>query len=261
MTCSAGQEKKTTDIKKVCSVLFKPKHPNIDKLCLALSIDKSKENISLFERFNYNIAKIKEFLSNFLETEGTGTYYDKNIYDIIDQIFINRDKDIEDMDIVLSKDPSLISFILYDNYKMFFDSKYNCPGHMSNIVSPITGYFKDCIILEDFAFNNSIHHLLDLSNLVRCYSIRHFQKQLEPKDAKKKKDVSIQYTQINSRAAQHFNVKKKQNMLFNMNQGNIEMFATVNYIKGKKPDLKTGVGAVASAFIFNICKSEKKTKA
>jgi hypothetical protein len=179
-----------------------------------------------------------------------------NIYNIIDKIFENSSLDLYDVELALSNDPTLIGFMMYDNYKTYFCNNYKQIS--LSIQSNISKIYMDTTLLEDFGYLSNDHALISIANLTRCHTIRSYQQTLVPK--KITKNESINYTQITARSAQHCCINKKKARTVALNDNNIEIMAQILYKKGQKPNLKSDIGSVCQAIIFNVLhvKTSKK---
>lgn len=236
LTCSTGEEKKTTELKK--------KNVNI----LRLQVPDIKEIIAVYGEHMYKQALLSEcnvglmLKGNVLNMK----YFDKNIYDIVNNLFLENDG-TDGLQEALINDPSLISFMMYDNYqKQLFKKKVK---QTLPLFLNISKAFLDTSIIEDAIFKTNDHHSTEALNMIRCQTIRNQLSNLSIQPI----SSEIQYTQINSRSAQHYNMTKKlcdQNVFFD----DIAMEAEQFYINKKKTP-KSDYGSVINAYILNYCKS------
>jgi energy-coupling factor transporter ATP-binding protein EcfA2 len=120
MTCSSGQERRATEIKKICKIV-RPKLPDVVTLCKLVGADPANDDVQrTIKTLNYNVAMVLQFYNTGLVDTGEHLmYHDKNIYEIVQCIFTNKDRGIQDIEIAIAHDPTLISFIMYDNYKEY----------------------------------------------------------------------------------------------------------------------------------------------
>lgn len=230
-TCSTGEERRSTELKKKCKII-------------RLDPPPLEDVVQLFGEDKRTIAKLNECnIGHMLRGNNNDLkYFDKNIYQLVENIFSSNDG-IYNLEQAISSDPTLISFMMYDNYKKFFT-----PLPCANL--RITKLYADTSVLEDFAFCTSDWNLIEVLNLVRCQNIR-----IEMDLAKKhNKKHEISYTQITSRSAQHYSINKKIALLSMLNYENIALLSEMMYAKKIKPDLKTNIGMVCNAYIFNFCK-------
>ena len=237
MTCTACEERKTTDVKKKSRVV-------------RLANANANANAN-----NANIDPHK-------------TYFDMNIYQVVEHLFDNRDKGLDDTELAASLDPTLISFMMYDNYKAYFCNNYNLDHPSSQcvnkIMSDISLAYMHTSVIEDFVFNTNDWNLSELASIIRCHMIRLCQRDLQVLPLAKLRTTDIQYTQITSRSAQHYNIMKKNMAVSELTSDNVMYMAQMHFLnkqlQTKKIDLKTNVGAVCQAFIFNMCDSMPKKK-
>jgi hypothetical protein len=119
-------------------------------------------------------------------------------------------------------------------------------------------------VIEDFVFNTNDWNLSELASIIRCHMIRLCQRDLQVLPLAKLRTTDIQYTQITSRSAQHYNIMKKNMAVSELTSDNVMYMAQMHFLnkqlQTKKIDLKTNVGAVCQAFIFNMCDSMPKKK-
>jgi hypothetical protein len=214
-TCTNSGERKLTELKKQC------KPENI----MRLDLDKELK-------------------------EG-----DMNIYQIVKTIFDNDHKPINDVEIAISSDSTLVGFIMYDNYKTYFEKYKQIPLDIHNKISRV---FLESTLIEDYGFLTNDHYIVDVANIIRCCYIRNIQKQMVYNDKKKKTDGHpIVYTQIMARSVQYCNINKKHAHMDNMNTSNIMLYSMISHQYKLKPDLKTDLGSLCQSYIFNICKKIK----
>ena len=228
MTCAASEERKTTEIKKKVS--------NVIRLNKAI---QSQDPLM--------------------------AYFDKNIYQVVEHIFADGCGSIKDTELGTSLDPTLISFMMFDNYKAHFCNVYKLPHPASEqahkLVNPIAIAYMHTSILEDFVFSTNDWALAEMSSLIRCHTIRATQRDLLLAASTSTSTTLVQppptiaYTQITSRSAQHYNVLKKTMGIPEINVDNIPLLAQIPFIKS---NLKNDIGMVCHAFAFNIIKARPK---
>lgn len=201
-------------------------------------------------KFEKNISEIKKCsvvfkIENIVESK---SYYDKNIYDLVHDIFDECDKGVKDMEIAISSDQLIISFILYDNFINYFKT---CHKNKSNeTFYNITKMYADMTFIEDY-LSNVDNFLFDITSLCKCYSIRCQQKQYSHV---KNKRIDINYTQITSRSAQSYNVKKKLNQELFYSFSDIDYISVFNKQTKKKVNTKSNLGMLCSSYTFNFLK-------
>ena len=224
LTCSVSEERRVTEIKKKCELMI-----------------RLEKNQTLNDKHGF-----KDDLFN--------PYFDMNIYQLVDTVFANPNGDLQDLELGIYSDPTLINFIMYDNYINVFNDLYCEVTH--EVTQKINRSFALTSLLEDHAYLTNDHSLVELLSLVRCHTIRCCQRGLEPKakdEVSKPKQHQIVYTQIASRSAQHHSVTKKH-MTIDLTPTNISLIAEMKHGKKEKVSPKTTLGAVCQAYIYNICK-------
>jgi hypothetical protein len=215
ITCINSEEKKLTELKKHCKNILRIVH--------------------------------KKHVSSEHEK-----YFNMNIYQVVENVLDNYKCGLSDIEIAISSDPTLVGFMMYDNYKAYFTKVYkNIPLSIHETISKAYTYSTN---IEDYGFHLCDNNLIDISNIIRCFTIRIIQQNLTEKKTKSKSGETIIYTQINARSAQHCNVKKKQSRIDEMTPANIAMYAMICHTNKTKMDLKTDIGSVCQSYIYNICK-------
>jgi hypothetical protein len=136
-------------------------------------------------------------------------YHDKNIFDIVNMLFKTRDKNLKDISIGISSDPTLITLIMYENYKDYYYENYKLGKNVNNKFSFVNKMFIDGSIIESNAYKNNDLMLIDWANLIKCASIRAIYNDSIPKV--NSKVINLKYTTILSRLSQYFSNIKKQN--------------------------------------------------
>ncbi len=234
ITASSTKEQRLTDIKKKVKYIVRIENPPLnDVVSYTESILSSngyeythKEVIDLVSQLQCNVRNTLMNLTNF-ESSAESNYHDKNIYEIVQKIFERSNEDLRDLDIAISSDPCLISYMLYDNYKQV------CPEANHKLINE---KFICSSIFEDYAYKSNDWTLVELANLLRCGAIRC---ELKKHNVVIAKNMQIQYTQITTRAAQQYNNNKLINQYLAENN-----LSTCNYmglamckpkkVKGKK---------------------------
>jgi hypothetical protein len=205
-------------------------------------------------KFEKNIGDIKK-CSLFYKIENTNSksYYDKNIYDLVHDIFDQSHRDIKDIEIAISSEQLILSFIMYDNFVDYFKNNYKLNKQTLNKqISYIAETYALMTYVEDFSPHID-YFLFDISSLCKCYAIRCCQKQQEK--SKKGKKTEISYTQITSRSAQSYNVKKKygQELFYSFNEIEyISLYRKKNKIK--TCNNKTNLNMLCASYTFNFIK-------
>ena len=223
ITCTASEERKVTDLKKKSTVLR-----------------LEKQNTA-----------------NAPSNDPNCTYFDKNIYQVVEHLFQTCEKDIKDTELGIGTDPTLVSFMMYDNFKAYLSSNYNISCKENRAILPkIHAAFVSSAIIEDVVFGSSDGAISEVPSLVRCHTIRLVQRDLVAK--KQRVSVPIAYTQITSRSAQHFNVLKKHAAISELTPANVAMLAQLP--RCKKPDMKSDLGLVCQAFVYNIMPTTTRRK-
>lgn len=177
-------------------------------------------------------------------------YFDKNIYEVIHDIFDREYSPISDLQKAVSSDPVLISYIMYDNFKQYVQNNYDVAQQMIKALCYISKMYHDMSILEDNMYTLNDYHIVELAAICKCYGIRLQQREMNR--ISRVRNTDIQYTQIASRSVQQYNIQKK---LRNELVYPYEAFCcmAVENTK-KKPDMKTNTGAIVSAIKFNFLK-------
>jgi len=208
ITCSTSEERKVTDIKKKAIVV---------RLLAPIS-----EKIDAAHRL----------------------YFDMNIYQVVESMFDQRTPTFADTELAISLDPTLVSFIMYDNYKAFLSSYQLSISSIQRIHQACA----DAAKLEDVTFGSPDSHIAELPALLRCHTIRLMKHQTNS-NSNCFPNPSVIYTQITSRSAQHFNVLKKHAASTELTPRNVALLAQV---PKRKFNLKTNVGMTCQAFKYNI---------
>jgi len=231
LTCSVCEERRVTEIKKKCQVIRLDRPP------------KSRCPLNLDPEIN--------------------PYFDMNIYQLVDTVFDQYQGEIHDLELAIFSDPTLINFIMYDNFKHVFSSRSNLPHPRdAKFCERISRMYTLTSQLEDNAYLMNDTNMVDMLSLVRCYTIRCCQKELSEVMAPISKSTStsasasastIAYTQIASRSAQHHNVSKKH-MTIELTPLNVAILSELKHHKKETVSMKTTLGAVCQAYIYNVCK-------
>lgn len=200
---SSVDERKFTDLKKKIKLVVRIHNPRqeivvpyIERILNEENYDFTIEELrDIVVSLQCNIRNILTNITSF-EERSAQHYMDKNIYDVVLKIMQRYGEDLNDLNVAMSSDPTIISYMLYDNYKAF------CPGANHTAV---TEKYVCSSIFEEYAYRTNDWTLIDISNLMRCGSVRHEMRKHRPIVPD---NTPVQYTQITTRAAQHFNNMK-----------------------------------------------------
>lgn len=213
-------EKKISDLKKNKHILIKLNNPPINE-CLSFILDHlDKNGYEVEEELLFDIIKVhncnlRSIFTNLVNEdyckEDNDVYQDKNIFDIIETLFKRSENNINDIEIGISSDPTLISLIMYDNYKDYYFHYFkNNKKTIDNGFSFVNKNYVDASIMESEAYKNNDQMLIDWANLIKCASIR-FVYNSSIRKITPKTDIHMKYTTILSRLSQYFSNVKKQN--------------------------------------------------
>ena len=239
LTCSTGEERKTTEFKKKNVTLLRLELPDIKDIVATYGEHMRKQALAA----HCNVGLMLK--GNNINMK----YFDKNIYEIVGNMFAENDG-VEGVQQALAHDQSLISFMMYDNFQKLWAKKK--AKQLSKSFLTIAKTFLDTSIAEDFIFKTNDGHAIEALNIIRCQTIRREVPAPAPTPTPNP-SLDIQYTQINSRSAQHYNIIKKvcdQNVFFDDIAKDAEHFYA-----SKKKTPKTDYGTVMNAYILNYCKS------
>ena len=243
ITCSTGEEKRLTEIKKKKNVtICRLEPPQIEVI-----VEKYGESYR-----NKAIACGGNVGMMLRNNDINAKFFDKNIYDIVENLFLNNNG-FEDLEYALSYDASLIGFMMYDNFQNVFERKCTMTTTKKHeTFSKIFKTYLDTSLLEDCSFFNNDWMLLEIINLIRCSTISlEFKKQNQKK---RQQVLDINYTQIPSRSAQRYNIIKKYGTLLHYNFNNIALMSEIMLSKKEKPCAKSTEGSIMNTYIYNFCK-------
>lgn len=218
MIAGCSDEKRLTDIKKVVDVLIRVDNPSKDDVYRFVTTILDKEEYEYDEDllkksivvFKHNVRNI--ILNLFTEfslehEELQRSYFDMNIFTLVQNILNNFQKDLNDLECALSCDPTLVACIMYDNFMSLMPKQNHQLYKYTSYIRKI--YFVTSLI-EEHAYLVNDWTLVEYANLIRCGVIRATQKELYDFVRRNAFDAhEISYTQIPTRAAQHFNNCKK----------------------------------------------------
>lgn len=223
ITLPPAEEKRVNDIRKVDKVIIRLK--DIDK-------------------------KIKD-----VEEE----YTDKSLYEIVHRIFVNHEKDLNDLEYGLLSDALLISYMLYDNInnvlpddKMINVRKYYC--QMSEI--------------EDFAFKTNEWSIVDWYTLVEAGMVRHMQNVnihlgTGVSSSTNLKVEDILFTQIPCRSSQRYcTMRKKASMEFfsNISSKTMQIMGDTTTKKTKNKTENVDMDHIINAYTSNLTITKPRAK-
>jgi GTPase SAR1 family protein len=273
-TCSSSEERKLSELKKKI-LCVRLENPNPDDAFLyihnILESEGSEHNENELRRLclsmHGNIRNV--FLNfNFSNTdENQHRYFDLNIFAMCTEIFSNAHKGFEDLEIALSCDPTLISFIMYDNYKTVIGDMYKNidKSFATSHVPYINTMYIHASLVEDHAYKLNDWSLIENANLLRCGTIRAVQNTIRLGELNICSNPKIGYTQITTRAAQYYNNLKRISLFLDthrIHRKNQIMLSDVMYEKAsKKETLKScksnleccDLGPIGSIYQNNIC--------
>lgn len=272
ITCASAEEKRLSDMKKKADHIKLHCPQANDALVYVMNVfdeegyDVDAEGLlELIKNLQCNIRNVILSLATCVDIDEEGNnraYSDMNIFDIVGQIFKTPQKGFDDLDIALSTDPMLISFIMYDNFKGFLAANYDTSSAIySDGLRKIYEFFTQSSIIEEHAFENGNWSGVEWSNFLKCGSIRALQNQLKRKPIRQEHKIS--YTTILTRSSQHFSNLKKLNRYASSQDCdhiNMMMFAELAFEKGSikswKMPAKTEEGSIVSSYSGNICSKD-----
>ena len=210
MTCSQGNEKRVTDLKKKCYYCHM-RNPDPLLLCQRLlpCLDGGTNTLKdkLLEMARAYNGNVRSILSNLdtltldcddrRDIRVSNVVFDKNILDIVQGILAAYPWTVKDLEIWLSVDPCLISYIMYDNT---VGSVINSNQHLSRVLRS----YAVSSVMESFLYNKSDQLLSDACNIWRCGLLK-----LATNDAQTKAHANLKYTTIPTRSANYYAAQKK----------------------------------------------------
>ncbi len=279
ITCASGEEKRVADLKKKIEVIKITPPPINDSLAYAMQLlDKEGYDVDdqglldLVKSMNGNLRNIFLNIAMCVDIEHEGderAYFDMNIYDIVSTIFKNAHKGFEELEIALSSDPSLISYIMYDNYKTYIPQHYDYSqdAYFDGIMK-VMQFYVDSSIMDANVYASYDWNIIEWGNLLKCGSIRALQNTFKKRKSQAQTSqppVQVQYTNIMTRSSQHFsNLKKIQRYAcaHDLDHHNILMISEIAFEKAKEKDKswkftsKTDDGLVIIGYGNNICSKD-----
>lgn len=289
ITCSLGEEKKTTDIKKRSDIirLHNPSPKETKRYISDILINEGwiYDEVLLDTLIKNMQCNIRNIITNIesvvieqssedAELQESRIYFDNNIYDLVEKIFHNPQRSLIDLEIAISCDPTLCSFMMYDNFKPFFDMCYKLPkidepgSILSNWVGNIYNSYVDASKIEENAYRNSDWTLMEIANVARCGVIRLAQREFTQKPDVQLSDFKVTYTQITTRAAQHHNIEKKLDAISSydeLSRDNIMFLGDMVFEKKKQKTSgkttvreKDEITSLLTTYMNNICSKTNK---
>lgn len=214
MTCTSGHEKKVADIKKKVlvtrivnpSVAGTARHlrqkygvelldSGISDSSLTKYIQSMNANIRSCEM---NLELLLHGSEDTIEEEGVSRIaFDKNICDVVATIFGAKSLPAKDLDVCLSEDPTLISYIMYENCHKLLCNRPDAHALISRIIDAyVVGS-----IMETSMYIKNDWFLHDACNLYRCGMVKSICGSVTP--------PAITYTTITTRASNYYNMIKR----------------------------------------------------
>lgn len=245
ITCTTKEEKRLGDIRKKNKVIrLEPPSFEDCKMYLLkrniLNTVKINEQIlnDLIDVSNHNIQSIMSKINLYFLNSDV-QYVKQNVFEICKTICYNPSLDVKDLNILLSNDPILISYIIYDNIKSFILNSYEIDEELYlSGLSYIQNCYINSSIIESYAYNNCSWNFIEIINLIKCFSIRILQNKLKPKlklDHSTNDDMV--YTNITTRSSQHYSnlrkYKKLNNVIHFTPENTVTMFE-IFHLKNKK---------------------------
>ena len=275
ITCVSSDEKRLTDLKKKVDHMKLHNPPLGDCLLHVMNVlDKEGYEVDeeslcdLIKNMQFNLRNILTNVFTCCDVEDEGNkraYYDMNIFDIVQHVFQNAPKGLDDLEIALSSDPTLISYMMYDNFREYIKAHYQVtPTEYYQAMMKVQSFYMDSSIIEADAFLNNEWDNIEWGNLIKCGSIRAFQNSL-PKKTTKTLPFRVNYTTIMTRASQHYcNMKKLERYATHndIQPSNIALLSEVGFEKQKdkswKFPAKDPDGAILTSYMSNICTKDGK---
>lgn len=275
ITCVSAEEKKLTDLKKKVDHIKLHCPPIGDCLIHVINVMDSEgyevDQASLMELIKTMQCNIRNILTNLFtcidmdDEADNRSYGDKNIFEVIEKVFQNSAKGFGDLDIALSSDPTLISYMMYDNFREYANCHYNfTQEEYSSKVQQVLRHFMDSSIIEADAFINNEWENMETANLIKCGSIRAMQNSMQ-KRSTAKKPFRVAYTTIMTRSSQHYANMKKVIRYANrndMDHSNMALLSELAFENSKDKRWKTiskdEDGMIITSYMNNICDKDAK---
>lgn len=214
MTCSAGDEKKVSDIKKKI-IYERITNPSCVSVCDYLKrqgvVGDDVRHVCLQRYVSIMACNVRSCLLNIeLLHEESKAYeheevhritFDKNICDCVRSIFEKRDTSARDLEICLSSDPSLISYIMFDNFRKYLPADKD--KYLERIMTVVDAYRIGSTI-ETLQHGRLDAQLTDICNVYRCGVLK-----LQVDHVPHNTSAVISYTTVTTRASNHYNMVKR----------------------------------------------------
>lgn len=222
ITINIEDEKKVVDFyKKHKSLSIKLSYPPFNA-CVVYFLDifsdilSEDDIINIIKNCKCNIRQI------FLNYDNVEHKYksinDTNIFDIVNDLFYNKHS-INDIRLIISSDPTLITYIMYENFIQLTkeNSKINFnTDEFKKIVYKMTKTFIESSIMETSNFTYNDNSFNDLFNIIKAASIT------SAITIHKPKPITLKYTTILSRVTQYYSNQKKYNKMLATNDINTD---------------------------------------
>lgn len=234
ISINVEDEKKVTDFKKGNYAYIQLTNPAIGD-CLNYVLELlEKQDIEvdedlltmLVKKSKCNIRQIFLNLESFEDIEDVAwdveyCFSDCSLLDVVGTIFNKDNINLQDLSISISSDPVVISLTMFDNYKQYYANHFKTNKAAFNKSNAfIRKLFVESTLLETYGYNNNDYTLLQMSNLIKCGSIRNLFNTSVRKQ--KTKQTPIKYTTILSRLLQYYSNQKKINRYTSNNDINID---------------------------------------
>lgn len=215
ITINIEDEKKIAEFyKKYKSLSIKLSYPPFN-ICVSYFLDifagilEEEDILNIIKNCKCNIRQI--FLNYDNIEHKCKSLNDTSIFDIVNDIFYN-DYPIKDLKLLISSDPTLITFIMYENFIQHAKENTSInTDEFKLIVNKITRIFIESSIMETSHFTVNDSSFNDLFNLLKAVSITSAAKFDKPKL------ITLKYTTILSRVTQYYSNQKKYIKLLSSN--------------------------------------------
>lgn len=240
LTCSACQEKKVSDIKKKM-IWCKVRNPPVAEAVAFLkhyikecSIQKAYPDGLLEEYADAMQCNIRSMIMNMhllssssLEITSEKVFkctFDKNICDVASTIISLKDVDLATLDVLISSDPTLISFIAYDNKSRCIDAS---DPHAHSRIMQVVDAYANTAPLETVAYNKNDCFLSDIQNIYRMGTFK-----LNCRDVAS--SVKAEYTTIPTKASTYFiGLKRQRDIMsqYGLSEQNVYLASNLGILK------------------------------
>lgn len=259
ITCVRTEDKRIIDIKKSSNnnvIYLTP--PTLSELLPFLKIVCKKENIcisdqdiiELCEKCKYNTRHILQNLSLYSSKSQNLNeaieYFDTTVYDTVRILLSKTNFKCKDIEYILSSDPSIISFMMYDNYIPYLQ---HCQKHDNTDLHQIIDTYIQTSILEDHAYKHVEWQMLETIATLRCLAVHNsVSKHIK---SIKQEQYNPTYTQIPTKCAQQYLNNKKVSNLLDSHKLSFHSFLNICDILYKSKKTKTKDLGEESA-VFNL---------